>query len=83
MALPKPAPILPRVILYWRPDQVKGTVIPILAEDKQAEIQQRVAESFALRRRSKHLLECAKRTVELAIEQDEQTAMKWLESQLK
>lgn len=62
---------------------MKGTVIPILAENKQIEIQQRVAESFALRKRSKHLLECAKRAVELAIEQDEQTALAWLESQAK
>ena len=52
-----------------------------MAEDKQAEIRQKVAESFALRRRSKHLLESAKRSVELAIEQDEQTAMDWLEAQ--
>lgn len=71
------------VILHWRPEQVIGTVIPILAEDKQIEIRQRVAEAFALRRRSKHLLECAKRAVELAIEQDEQTAIDWLKLQTK
>ena len=71
------------VILHWRPEQVKGTVIPILAEDKQVEIQQKVAEAFALRRRSTHLLECAKRSVEIAIEQGEQTAMDWLEAQTK
>lgn len=62
---------------------MKGTVIPILAEDKQIEIRQRVAEAFALRRQSKYLLESAKRAVELAIEQDEQTAMDWLETQTK
>ena len=71
------------VILHWRPDQVKGTIIPLLAEDKQIQIQQKVAESFALRRRSKHLLECAKRAVEIAIDQDEQTALAWLKSQTK
>ena len=58
-------------------------VLPILAKDKQIQIRQRVAEAFALRRRSKHLLECAKRAVELAIEQDEQTALAWLKSQTK
>ncbi len=68
------------VILHWRPDQVAGTVIPILSPEKQAEIQQKVIESFNLRKRAKHLLECAKRAVEIAIEQDEQTAMDWLES---
>jgi restriction endonuclease S subunit len=70
------------VILHWRPDQVKETAIPILPEDKQLEIQQKVAESFNLRKQSKHLLECAKRAVEIAIEQDEQTAMQWLEEQI-
>lgn len=68
------------VILHWRPDQVAGTVIPILHQEKQAEIQQKVIESFNLRERAKDLLECAKRAVEIAIEQDEQTAIDWLES---
>ena len=58
-------------------------VLPILAKDKQIQIRQRVAEAFALRKRSKHLLKCAKRAVELAIEQDEQAALAWLKSQAK
>ena len=68
------------VILHWRPDQVAGTVIPILPEEKQAEIEQKVTESFNLRRRAKDLLEHAKHAVEIAIEQDEQAAIDWLES---
>ena len=68
------------VILHWRPDQVAGTVIPILHQEKQAEIQQKVIESFNLRKHAKALLEYAKRTVEIAIEQDEQAAIEWLES---
>ena len=68
------------VILHWRPDQVARTVIPILHQEKQAEIQQKVIESFNLRKHAKALLEHAKRTVEIAIEQDEQTALDWLES---
>ncbi len=68
------------VILHWRPDQVAGTVIPILHQEKQAEIQQKVLDSFNGRKRAKHLLECAKRAVEIAIEQDEQAAIDWLES---
>lgn len=67
------------IILHWRPDQVKKLVIPILPESKQLEIQQKITESFNLRQQSKHLLECAKKAVEIAIEQDEQTAIKWLE----
>ncbi len=69
------------IILHWRPDQVKETIIPILPKEKQKEIQQKVTESCTLRKQSKHLLDCAKKAVEMAIEQDEQTAMKWLTKQ--
>lgn len=69
------------VILHWRPEQVEETIIPILPEEIQTEIQQKITASFDLRKRSKHLLECAKRAVEIAIEEDEQTAMKWLEGE--
>ncbi|MDQ6981957.1 MAG: hypothetical protein Q9M08_02970, partial [Mariprofundus sp.] len=55
--------------------------IPILPEHIQTNIQQKVTESFALRKQSKHLLECAKRAVEIAIEQDEKAAITWLETQ--
>ena len=68
------------VILHWRPDQVAGTVIPILPKEKQTEIEQKAIESFNLRKQSKDLLEHAKRAVEIAIEQDEQTAIDWLDS---
>ena len=68
------------VILHWRPDQVAETVIPMLSSEKQTEIEQKVVESFNLRKRAKDLLEHAKRAVEIAIEQDEQTAIEWLES---
>ena len=68
------------VIFHWRPDQVAGTIIPILHQDKQTEIEQKVLESFNLRQRAKHLLEHAKCAVEIAIEQDEQTAIDWLDS---
>ena len=54
--------------------------IPKITEDKQAEIEQKVDESFNLRKRAKDLLEHAKRAVEIAIEQDEQAAINWLES---
>jgi restriction endonuclease S subunit len=70
------------VILHWRPDQVEQTLIPILIEDKQDQIQQKIIESFNLRKQSKHLLECAKKAVEMVIEKNEETAMKWLKSQL-
>ncbi len=45
-------------------------------------IAEKVIKSFNLRKQSKHLLECAKKAVEMAIEKDEETAMQWLESQI-
>lgn len=56
-------------------------VIPLFSEEKQIQIEQTVVESFRLRKQSKHLLECAKRAVEIAIEQDEQTAIDYLENE--
>ena len=54
--------------------------VPKIKEDKQSEIEQKVIESFNGRNRAKDLLEHAKYAVEIAIEQDEQTAIDWLES---
>ncbi len=61
-------------------DEFSKIAVPILRSEKQTEIQQKIIEAFNLRKRAKHLLECAKRAVEIAIEQDEQTAIEWLES---
>ena len=62
-------------------DEFRNIVLPLVAEETQADIRTMVRESFELRRQSKRLLECAKRAVELAIEQDEQTAIAWLDSE--
>jgi len=70
------------VILHWRPDQVKQTLIPILDEDEQEQIQKKITESFTLRKQSKHLLECAKKTVEIAIEKSEEEAEIWLKEKV-
>jgi len=69
------------IILHWRPDQIKDTLIPIPHKDIQSQIRQKVLESFSLRKKSKHLLECAKRAVEIAIENGEQAATEWLEKE--
>ena len=62
-------------------DDILNLPIPILPDEKQTQIQKKVIESFNLRHQSKHLLECAKRAVEIAIEQDEHTAIDWLETE--
>jgi len=64
-------------------DDILNLPIPLLPEKKQLEIQRKVNESFNLRKRSKQLLESAKKAVEMAIEQDEQTAIDWLKVQTK
>lgn len=64
-------------------DEFLSIPLPKLRQEKQQEIQQRVTESFNLRKQSKHLLECAKKAVEMAIEQDEKTAIDWLKAQTK
>ena len=61
-------------------DEFDKIILPKIRATIQTEIQRKVIESFSLRKQSKHLLKCAKRAVEIAIEQDEQTAIEWLES---
>ena len=70
------------VINHWRPDQVKSTLIPILKEDKQKEIKELIEKSFSDRKLSQSLLEIARRGVETAIEEDEDTAMNWINSEV-
>ena len=63
-------------------DEIGKIVLPIVDSGIQHQIKQKITESFNLRKQSKHLLECAKKAVEMAIEKDEETAMRWLDSQL-
>ncbi len=63
-------------------DEIGKIVLPIVESGIQQQIKQKIIESFNLRKQSKHLLECAKKAVEMAIEKDEETAMQWLDSQL-
>lgn len=62
-------------------DEFNKLVLPKVDEAVQSQIQQKVTESFNLRKQSKHLLECAKLAVEIAIEQNEDAAIKWLQKQ--
>jgi len=61
-------------------EEFSKIAVPKIRAEKQTEIQQKIIESFNFRRYAKDLLEHAKRAVEIAIEQDEQTAIGWLES---
>lgn len=63
-------------------DEIGNIILPIVDSRIQNQIQQKVTESFNLRKQSKHLLECAKKAVEIAIEKNEETALHWLKSQI-
>ncbi len=49
--------------------------------EAQTQIATLVQQRFTLKAQSEHLLEVAKRAVEIAIEQDEQTAMDYIKVQ--
>ena len=66
------------IIQHWRPDEIKQVVIPILPMDRQKELVKQIKNSFKLREESSQLIEKAKQAVEIAIEKDEKTAMKFL-----
>ncbi len=67
------------IIQHWRPDEIKQVLIPILPMDVQKELFKQIQQSFKLRKESKRLLEVAKTAVEIAIEQGEAKAMKYIE----
>lgn len=69
------------VIQHWKPSDIEKVLIPILDMTQQQQISNKVEESFRLRNESKHLLDLAVKTVEMAIEVDEESALLWLESQ--
>ncbi len=56
------------VIAHWKPEQIKNVLIPILPKEIQEKISNLVKQSFEARKKSKELLEEAKRKVEEMIE---------------
>ena len=52
--------------------------LPLITNDIQDQIAQKVQESFRLRRESKHLLEVAKKAVEIAISENEEKALQYI-----
>jgi len=67
------------VIVHWRPSDISNVVIPILDVPMQEKIAVAVQQSFEFRWQSEQLLDTAKQAVEMAIEQGEAAALKWLE----
>ena len=71
------------VINHWLVDQVKNTIIPLLDDEIQKEISDKIAESFLKRKQSKSLLEIAKSGVEMAVEKSKEEALKWINQEAK
>lgn len=68
------------IILHWRVSEIENVIIPIIDYTQQQQIAELVEESFRLKKESEQLLETAKRAVEIAIEQDENAALQFIES---
>ncbi|WP_128723159.1 restriction endonuclease subunit S [Geobacillus sp. CAMR5420] len=67
---------------YIYPKDISEFLIPIIDIEKQLKIEALVEESFRLNQQSKHLLKVAIKAVEIAIEQDEDTAMSFINNHL-
>lgn len=70
------------IIQHWKPDDIKKVTVPILSYEIQKEISDSVKSSFTKRRKAEKLIQVAINTVELAIENGEDAALKWLETQV-
>ena len=70
------------IIQHWKPSDISNAIIPVLPYIIQQEIAEKVKESFAMRRKAESLIQIAVRGVEIAIEQGEETALKWLKEQV-
>lgn len=70
------------VIQHWKPSDIEKVIIPVLDMEVQMDIAEKVQESFRLKKESKQLIEIGIKTLEMAIETDEKTAVYWLKSQI-
>lgn len=69
------------IILHWRVGEIENVVVPIIDFDKQREIADLIEQSFTLKKQGEHLLEVAKRAVEIAIEKNEKDALKYIKTE--
>jgi len=58
------------VIAHWKPEQIKKLQVPILSKSTQGKIADLVLQSHQARKKTKELLEKAKREVEEIIEKN-------------
>ncbi|WP_278804390.1 hypothetical protein [Helicobacter pullorum] len=59
------------IIAHWRLEEIQNLLIPLLDSKTQEAIESKISQSFALKARSKELLESAKQRVENAIHENQ------------
>ncbi len=64
-------------------DKFKRVILPDLPADIQSNIKKKITEMYNAKALSKRLLDIAKRGVEMAIEDSEKDAQKWIDAELK
>lgn len=71
------------IILHWRKEEIEQVIVPIIDYKKQEQIAELVEESFKLKIESERLLALSKKAVEIAIEEDEESALNFINENLK
>ncbi len=66
------------IIAHLKPDCAMRIKIPMLSEEKQGELAEKIVVALRLRQEAKMLLEKAKRAVEIFVEEDEKEALAFL-----
>ena len=67
------------IIQHWKPSEIMEILIPIIDQKTQSKISSLIRQSFSLKKTSENLLETSKKAVEMAIEESEEKAIKYLE----
>lgn len=66
------------IIQHWKPSSIDDVIIPILDIKVQEKIANKVKKSFELKRNAQKLLEIAQKAIELAIDETEDEAIKYI-----
>lgn len=65
------------IILHWHKEEIENVLVPIIHMEIQQKIATKIQESFRLKTESACHVEVAKRAVEIAIEENEETALEY------
>ena len=68
------------IIKHWKPSEIERIHIPVVDFNLQTQIEEKIKSSFKLKAESKQLLELAKQAVEVAIEKNEEEAIKLIKA---